>query len=137
MDSIYWAAFFSFIAGAFGYFITRFWVIPIGRYRVNKRRLEKALVQYRSELPAQDNTRLKTGWGKALCETIRRHSMALADLYNGEIPYWYRLVLLSRQEDPLKACDPAMRLDKSADAGQARRTIDALRTLLRLKTRPE
>lgn len=134
--SIYWAVFLSFIVGAFGYFITRFWIIPIGRYSLNKRRLVEALVQCRVGLPAADEEKLGAGWNKELCEVIRRHTMALADLYNYDIPYWYRLVLLSRQEDPLQACDPAIRLDKSANAGQARRTIETLRGLLRLKNRP-
>jgi hypothetical protein len=133
IENLVWPAFFSFIVGAFGYFISRFWIIPISRYRLNKRRLSQALTRYRHHLNQETNPKIRSGENDDLFGPIRRYSLALVDLYTAELPYWYRLVLLSRKEDPVKANDPASRLEKCNDRAHAQRNLALVCSLLRLK----
>ncbi len=122
MDSLYWAALMSFIAGAFGYIIARFWIIPIGRYRRVKHQLLREL----------------QGFGQSLCEEkkstkddprllqIRQLGLKLLEVHNLELPYWYRLVLVTRKESPQDAFDPIQRLEHMPGVHQARQCIERI-----------
>ncbi|MFZ1985703.1 MAG: hypothetical protein WAU91_14890 [Desulfatitalea sp.] len=126
MDTIYWAALLSFIAGACGYVITRFWIIPIGRYRRIKQQLIGELQTYCQKLPTDDHAKLKPAPDDARLRLIRQLGMQLVAVHSGELPYWYQLVLITRKESPQEASDPILRLEKMPTSQQARQCIAAI-----------
>jgi hypothetical protein len=126
MDPLYWAVLFSFIAGVCGYIIARFWIIPIGRYRQNKKQLVRELEGYQRSLPAEDNARLKPGKDDPHLLQVRQFGLKLVDVHNFELPYWYRLVLMTRKESPQEAFDPIQRLENMPSARQARQCIERI-----------
>jgi hypothetical protein len=126
MDPIYWAALMSFVAGVFGYIIARFWIIPIGRYRRTKRQLLRELDNYRRALPVEDNARLKPGTDNAHLLQIRQLGLKLVEVHNFELPYWYRLVLLTRKESAQEAFDPIQRLENMPSVRQALQCMERI-----------
>lgn len=130
MESIYWAALSSFIAGAGGYVIVRFWIIPIVRYGRLKRRLLAGLDEYAESFPADDAARPKTAPAKKKLREIRRMGVRLVSLHDGDLPYWYRLMLMTRKESPAAAADPLLRLENMPTSGRARECIRTIRTHL-------
>ncbi len=133
MDSLYWAAFLSFIAGICGYIIIRFWIVPIVRYRRIKGRLRSGISAYLQRLPADSSAKTKGVANKKALRDIRQSGSHLVDLYNGELPYWYRLVLMTHKESPPKAADPIMRLENMPTSGQARQCIGVIGEHLRFR----
>jgi len=111
LDPMYWAALFSFIAGASGYVIVRFWMIPILRYQRIKGRLLKALGDLSRDLPERNDQRPKDRLGKKRMQDMRRLAMQLVELNDHDLPYWYRLVLLTRKESALNASEAIMRME--------------------------
>ena len=126
MDPLYWAALWSFIAGVFGYIIARFWIMPIGRYRRTKQQLRRELESYRRSLPAEDNARLKPGKDNPHLLQIRQLGSRLIDVHDFDLPYWYRLVLVTRKESPQGAFDPIQRLEHMPSVRQARQCIERI-----------
>ena len=120
MDPIYWAALFSFVAGASGYIIIRFWVIPIVRYNRVKRQLLKCLGHLFALLPEEDSAAPKGSLGKKRLKEMRRLMMKLVDLNDHDLPYWYRLVLVTRKESSRQASEVIMRLENLPTSSQAR-----------------
>lgn len=120
---LYLVAGFSFLAGMCGYIMVRFWILPIGRYRRAKGQLLQRLNDYRKLLPEDDGTPLKRDQGRKILREIRRQGVALVDLHDQELPYWYRLALLSRKESPEAATDPILRLENMPNGGQARKCL--------------
>ncbi len=127
MDLIYWAALASFIAGVCGYIIARYWIVPIGRYRRIKQRFFKNLDSYAQKLPADEAAKPAVPDAKMLLQSIRQTGMQLIDIYNGELPYWYRLVLITRHESPLEVSDQCLRLGNMPNSGAARKCIQEIR----------
>jgi len=123
LDPMYWAALFSFIAGASGYVIVRFWMIPILRYRRIKRRLLKALGDLFRELPEGNDQPPKARLGKKRVQDMRRLAMQLVELNDHDLPYWYRLVLLTRKESALNASEAIMRLENLPTNEQVRQCL--------------
>lgn len=126
MDPLYWAALLSFIAGVCGYIIARFWIVPIGRYRRIKKQLGRELENYRRSLPAEDNRRLRPGTDNPQLLQIRQFGLKLVEVHDFELPYWYRLMLVTRKESPQAAFDPIQRLENMPSAGQARECIERI-----------
>jgi len=127
LEPIYWAALFSFIVGACGYIIIRFWIVPISKYRGIKRRLIEGLNTCVQKLPDEDaSVRWKQAAGSGRLRDLRRLGVKLVDLHNGDLPYWYRLVLLTRKESPLDMIELLLRLDNMANSGNARQCIDEI-----------
>jgi hypothetical protein len=124
--SIYWVGVFSFLMGACGYIIVRFWIIPISRYRRAKRRLRGHLTAYRRLLPGDDAARLKGPVSRKTVRDIRRWGVKLADLHDEALPYWYRLVLMTRKESPREATEPILRLENMPTSRQARECIQEI-----------
>jgi len=123
MDPLYWAALLSFIAGVCGYIIARFWIVPIGRYRRTKKQLRRVLENYGRNLPTEDNTRLKPGTDNPHLLKIRQLGLRLVEVHNFELPYWYRLVLVTRKESPQAAFDSIQRLENMPSVRQAGQCI--------------
>ena len=133
MDPIYWAALFSFTMGASGYIIIRFWVLPIVRYRRIKRQLLNHLAHLLGMLPAEENESPGASMGKKRLKEMRRQMMRLVDLHNHDLPYWYRLVLITRKESAQQASEAAMRLENLPTSGQARRCLEEVGGYLTIK----
>ncbi len=133
MELIYVAAFFSFVIGLLGYIVVRFWILPIGRYiRVKDRfasDLRILLDMLQTEQPYdRENSQIQDRH-----VSLRRHSSDLVSIYQKELPYWYRLYLESKKEQPLKAAESSMRLSNTRKLEHAFRQADEIKGFLRLK----
>lgn len=127
----------SFIAGLLGYIIVRLWIRPIVGYKVAKRKLDHALIQYLAQInqtagPDKDLEGRKRG--DTMLKTARMQAMRLVSCYDAEIPYWYRLLLDSRQESPAEASGLLTNLAKIGNREQMTDRIDRARKTLGLKS---
>ena len=125
----------SFVAGVMGYIIARLWVKPILNYQITKRRLGAQLTRYLNQMPPSSensgSTNAPSDAGKML-QSARKLAMDLLSKYTNEIPYWYRLLLDSRQESPTRASGLLTNLNKIRDPQQRRLRIDSAQKELRL-----
>jgi hypothetical protein len=125
----------SFVAGVMGYIIVRLWIKPIIGYNVAKRRLDADLTRYLNHmaLPA-DAAQIKNDRPDTdtILRSARKQAMRLVAHYTTEIPYWYRLLLDSRQESPAQASGLLTNLTKIKDPQRRRSRIDAARKELKL-----
>lgn len=134
MEPIYIAAFISFMVGLLGYIITRFWIIPIRRYITVKGYLAtdiRALLDILSDEKVQNK---KTIQIQPLQVSVRRHSSDLVSICQNDLPYWYRLNLESKKEQPLEAAKSLMRLANTRKREHVVRQADEIARLLRMKT---
>ena len=133
MEPIYIAALISFIVGLFGYIIIRFWILPINRYLKIKDRLSSdmnaLLDMLRAEQP-QNNEAAKI---QARRVSVRRYCSDLVSIYQNDLPYWYRLYLESKKEQPLEAAKFSMRLANTRKQEHALRQVTKVKQLLRIK----
>jgi hypothetical protein len=126
----------SFIAGLLGYIIARMWIKPIVRYHITKRKLDHELTQYLAQINeavGPDEKREKQKRGDAMLKTARKHAMGLVACYDADIPYWYRLLLDSRQESPTVASGLLTNLSKIRDGEQVKDRIERARKTIGLK----
>jgi len=126
----------SFIAGLLGYIIARMWIKPIVRYHITKRKLDHELTQYLAQINeavGPDEKREKQKRGDAMLKTARKHAMGLVSCYDADIPYWYRLLLDSRQESPTVASGLLTNLSKMRDGEQVKDRIERARKTIGLK----
>jgi hypothetical protein len=133
MEPIYVAALLSFIAGLLGYIIVRFWILPIGRYLKIKRRLASdigALLDILQDDQPQNNQGAQI---KNRGASIRRHCSDLVSIYQNDLPYWYRLNLESKKEQPLEAAKFSMRLANTRQPEHALQQVSEIKRLLRIK----
>jgi hypothetical protein len=110
MEPIYIVAFSSFILGILGYIITQFWVRPILRYRRIKHRITYELKGYTESQNEDDEKRAVKKQTNGNAERIRRQCIDLTDCFQYDLPYWYKLLLESRNESPLDACEHLLAL---------------------------
>jgi hypothetical protein len=133
MEPIYVAALISFIAGLLGYIIIRFWILPICRYLKIKSRLAAdigvLLDMLQSDRP-QNNEGARI---KDRGVSVRRHCSDLISIYQNDLPYWYRLYLESKKEQPLEAAKFSMRLANTRKPEHALRQANEIKRLLRIK----
>lgn len=134
-SSVLIAAGASFVAGVFGYIIARFWVRPLVRYNVTKRKLAKNLTDYLAGVIEKKNSVAAdvSPAAKAALRVAREHGMALVACYSKDLPYWYRLLLESRQESPMAASGLLTNLSKMRDRHQIEKRIADARQKLNLK----
>jgi hypothetical protein len=126
----------SFIAGLLGYIIARLWIRPIVRYAITKRKLDRELARYLvkiNETGRPDNHRAQQKNGGKTLRMARTHAMELVSCYGGDIPYWYRLLLDSRNESPTEASGQLTNLSKIRDPDIVRNRIDRARKAMGLK----
>ncbi len=134
-SSLLIAAAASFLAGLLGYIIARLWIKPIVRYNITKRRLDQELAQYlahRIEGGVPDDNQEKQPNDTTL-RTARKHAMEMVSCYGTDIPYWYRLLLESRQESPTEASGLLTNLSKLHDPEQVKRRIHSARKAIGLQ----
>lgn len=120
MNLLYVAAFVSFLAGAFGYIIVRFWILPIGRYQKVRRRV------------AEDLKRLETEPGEAMAKALRQDATLLSDAFDLDLPHWYRMVLNNRKESPTDAAMHLMKLANTKDQAHRQNRKSEIRKSLRI-----
>jgi hypothetical protein len=133
VEPIYVAAFASFVVGLFGYIVVRFWIFPIGRYIRLKSRFASDLRTLMDMLQAEQSGNTGNPQIKDRQISLRRNSSDLASIYQKDLPYWYRLYLESKQEQPLEAADSSMRLSNTRNLDHAFRQADEIKGFLRLK----
>lgn len=121
MNLLYVAAFVSFLAGAFGYIIVRFWILPIGRYRKIRQRV------------ARDLKQLDAGFSEALAKSFREDATLLSDALDLDVPHWYRMVLANRDESPADAAMHLMKLANTKDPSHQESRAAEIRKALRLQ----
>ncbi|MFO7555016.1 MAG: hypothetical protein R6W88_07405 [Desulfobacterales bacterium] len=133
MEPVYVAAFISFMAGLLGYIIARFWIIPIRRYLSVKGHLASDI---RALLDLLFDEKLQNGKStqiQGLQVSVRRLSSDLVSIYQNDLPYWYRLNLESKKEQPLEAGKFLMRLANTRKTEHVIRQTDEIARLLRMK----
>jgi len=133
MEPIYVAAFISFVVGLFGYIMVRFWILPIGRYIKVKSRFASDLSVFLDMLQAEQSRNSENSQIQDRQVSIRRHSSDLVSIYQNELPYWYRLYLESKKEQPLEAAEFSMRLSNTRKLEHAFRQAEEIKGFLRLK----
>ena len=133
MEPIYVAASVSFIIGLLGYFIVRFWILPIGRYIQIKGRFASDLRALMDMLQAEQRYNTENSPIKDPQVSLRRQSSELVSIYRNDLPYWYRLYLESKKEQPVKAAEFSMRLSNTRKLEHAFRQADEIKGFLRLK----
>jgi len=133
MEPIYVAAFISFVIGLLGYIVVRFWILPIGRYIQVKGRFASDLRTLLDMLQAEQPYNTENSQMQDRQVSLRRHSSDLVSIYQNELPYWYRLYLESKKEQPLEAAESSMRLSNTRKLEHAFRQADEIKGFLRLK----
>jgi hypothetical protein len=133
MEPIYVAAFISFVIGLFGYIVVRFWILPIGRYIRVKSRLASDFRVLLDILQAEQTRNTENSQIQDRQVSLRRHSSDLISIYQKELPYWYRLYLENKKEQPLEAAESSMRLSNTRKLEHAFRQADEIKGFLRLK----
>lgn len=133
MEPIYVAALISFIAGLLGYIIIRFWILPIGRYLKIKGRLASDFGALLDMLQAERSQNNEGVHIQDRGVSVRRHCSDLVSIYQNELPYWYRLHLESKKEQPLEAAKFSMRLANTRKPEHALRQANEIKRLLRIK----
>lgn len=133
MEPIYVAAFFSFVFGLLGYIVVRFWILPIGRYIRVKDRFASDLRTLLDMLQDEQPSHTENSQIQDRRVSLRRYSSDLVSIYQKELPYWYRLYLESKKEQPLEAAEFSMRLSNTRKLEHASRQADEIKGFLRLK----
>ena len=133
METIYVAAFISFVIGLFGYIVVRFWILPIGRYIRVKSRFASDLRVLLDMLQAEQPRNTENSQIQDRQVSLRRYSSDLVSIYQDELPYWYRLYLESKKEQPFEAAESSMRLSNTRKLEHAFLQADEIKGFLRLK----
>ncbi|MBW2090063.1 MAG: hypothetical protein JRI37_13995 [Deltaproteobacteria bacterium] len=133
MEPIYIASLISFIVGLLSYIIIRFWILPIGRYLRIKGHLASDIVAFLEILQAERPRNNESSQIQDQGVLVRRNSSELISIYQNELPYWYRLYLESKKEQPLEASKFSMRLANTRNQEHALRQANEIKRLLRLK----
>ena len=133
MEPIYLASLISFIVGLLSYIIIRFWILPIGRYLRIKGHLASDIVAFLDILQAERPRNNESSQIQDQGVLVRRNSSELISIYQNELPYWYRLYLESKKEQPLEASKFSMRLANTRKQEHALRQVDEIKRLLRIK----
>jgi len=133
VEPIYVAAFFSFVFGLLGYIVVRFWILPIGRYIRVKDRFASDLRTLLDMLQNEQPYHTENSQIQDRRDSLRRYSSDLVSIYQKELPYWYRLYLESKKEQPLEAAEFSMRLSNTRKLEHAFRQADEIKGFLRLK----
>ena len=133
MGAIYAGAIVGFILGLAGFIITRFWVMPIWRYRKIKAATAANVDNFCCLLDnttAQENSKEQL---KAIRKSLRQQAADLASAYNEILPYWYKLLLESRPESPVEASAHLMALSNIHQHNHALNRAQKIKHHLKIK----
>jgi len=132
MESIYFVAIISFVAGAFGYIIIQFWIRPISGYRKIKNKVELTLKYYSK---SKDNDfidkKIKSQMKKWNKEN-KQSSVELSASYNENLPNWYKMFLDSRGESPIDASKHLMILSNTSNYDHMEKHIEEIKNYLKI-----
>jgi len=130
MDPIILGTGASFIAGAAGYVIVRYWVGPIRAYGRAKTALAKELALLSELCPKHRRVDLKSKSLRRQMKRIRQEANALLDCYQIELPVWYRLKLRSAGRDPEDVVPQLLGLHQLPTVDQVLERLDKARRQL-------
>jgi hypothetical protein len=122
----------SFIAGAAGYVIAKYWIGPIRSFGRAKTALLEELNQLGELCPHEGKVDLKTKPIRRQMKRVRQKANALLECYEIDLPVWYRLKLRSAGRDPGDAVHPLLGLHQLPTAGQVNDRLDKANRLLQL-----
>jgi len=124
----------SFMAGLLGYAVARLWIKPIVGYNIEKRRLDREISRYLQWLETGEKSREFSNAPEVreILKAVRKSVTNLAARNSTELPAWYRIFLVSRQESPEKAMKLLAPLSKIKDSDQIRTRVEQARKVLRL-----
>jgi len=124
----------SFMAGLLGYGVARLWIKPIVGYNIEKRRLDREISSYLRWIETGEKSRecSKAPEVREILKAVRKSVTNLAARNSTELPAWYRIFLVSRQESPEKAMKLLAPLSKIKDPDQIRARVEQARKVLRL-----
>jgi hypothetical protein len=122
----------SFIAGAAGYVIARYWIGPIRTYARAKAALSSELAALDGRIAEKGGLDLKSKPTRRLMKGVRRKANALLDCYQIELPVWYRLKLRSSGQNPEAVLPPLLGLHQLPTAGQITERVETVRRELQL-----
>lgn len=124
----------SFMAGLLGYGIARLWIKPIVGYNIEKRRLNREISRYLRRLETTEESRVFLDSPEVLeiLKAVRKSVTNLVARNSTELPAWYRIFLVSRQESSEKAMKLLAPLSKIKDHRQIQERVDQARKALRL-----
>jgi hypothetical protein len=132
VDPILLGAGASFIAGAAGYVIARYWVGPIRTYGRAKTALLKELNHLDGLCSLKGKVDLKAKPIRRQMKRVRQKANALLECFEIELPVWYRLKLRSAGRDPGDAVHPLLGLHQLPTARQVNDRLDKASRLLQL-----
>lgn len=131
MEPLHIVAFISFVFGALGYIVLRFWIQPIFGYRKLKRRI---LSDLGGGDPADSVERAAGSEQKGKWKTaIRKHGAELTDYYTCDLPRWYRMVLQQRGENPIEAAKHLLKLPNTPRGEDAKKQVEKVKECLGIK----
>ena len=135
MEALYLVALISFILGGMGYIVVRFWFFPIIRYGKIRRRIAGAMTGY-ADIAVSDETKTQSD-DRALKgkRQLRRYAADLSELYQNDLPHWYKILLNQRGEDPVEAARCIMALVNSRRKDDIDARLKSVDTLIRLRSR--
>lgn len=131
MEPLHIVALISFVSGALGYIIFKFWIRPIWSYRKLKSRILSDLRRYDPEDTFSGATASEQK--KKLKTELQRKGAELTDLYNYDLPRWYTMVLQQRGEDPIAATKYLLQLPNTPDAANAKQQLKKVKEYLSIK----
>lgn len=117
--------------GAIGYVIATFWVQPILRYRDIKYRIASDLVFFANAIELEKLDGTPRGDTLQRKESNRRSAAELKALHT-YLPYWYRVLLRVRKENPIEASSNLIGLSNTSDQKDAKDLISAIGKNLKL-----
>jgi hypothetical protein len=132
MDPIILGAGASFIAGAAGYIIARYWIGPIRAYGRAKAALAGEMTALSGLIADNGSADIKSKSIRQRMKGVRRKANALLDCYQIELPVWYRLKLQSAGQNPEAVLPPLLGLHQLPTAGQITERMETVRRGLRL-----
>jgi len=133
MEPIYLVALLSFIIGCLGYIIVQFWILPVIRYKRIKRKISKTILGY-SEATTSERKGGKSGPpSQDIMKSLRQCSVELSEIYNNDLPHWYKMVLANRNETPIDASKYLMTLGNIRNGFHAEKHLHEIKTDLKIK----
>lgn len=117
----------SFFLGSFGYILIRLWLGPIFRYVRIKNRIRTGLGYIETNHSEERLDSKRAG-------EFRSQADALNSVYYGDLPYWHRLFLQKKNEDPIQAASLLMKLSNTRNPIHARQQATEIKNFLNIKT---
>lgn len=131
MDNAVTSAFFGFLFGAFGYWITTFWVQPILLYRSVRSRIHSDLIYYAQVVNDDDlSDEMKNLYNKRVL--ANRKAAAELSAVCHELPFWYKFILNFLKIYPYKAASKLILYSNTRDYDESAKAELGIRQFLGL-----